>query len=104
METAGVATKGPHRLGHSDAVRIDQGQVGRVERPGEHFAAEICGMVAHALFISKPWHLDTVRQAPPEVVQALHACYGDEHSQWPVVLTGVAHGVEVGSKEERFWI
>src|SRR5689334_24021518 len=79
-QPARVAAKGADSLGDRDAVGVGQFQRGRRERARHCLAAQVGGVVAHALFVGKAKQLDRERQPPALVVDRKSTRLNSSHS------------------------
>jgi hypothetical protein len=87
-----------HGLAHRQALGVALLQPLGSEAAGQCAAGQEGGGEALALLLGEGDQFQAHRQAP--AVQALHGGHGGEDAQAPVVLAGVAHGVEVAAGQQ----
>ena len=100
-EALWIAAKCADRFRHGDPRGVGAIEVRRIETSRHRSAPEVRGAEAQALFIGEGEHLDREGQALARVMQALDCGDGDDHAERPVVLAGIADGIEVGTQQER---
>ena len=95
-----VAAERANRFGHGDAGRVGPLQVAGVKGAGHRAAAEVGGAVAKSFLVGEGQDLDSERQLSRVIVDALHRRQRDHDPERTVVLTRVAHRVQVRAEQQ----
>jgi hypothetical protein len=91
------AAKRCNRFSKGDALTVWAIEKGTVKRSGQRRAAKVRCLESKALFIRKGDDLDGERQAFSPLGQSLDGGDGDQDAEWAIVLSGIAHAVEVAA-------